>query len=283
MSSAPAVSIAIATFNRAALLPRAIASVRRQTVRDIEILVVDDGSSDNTAQVIAEIGDARIRYLRHSQNQGLPAARNTAIRAASGRYIAFLDDDDEWLKHKLERQLKFLQRFDAVLCAAFVNDRQTVKTFPRTIVTTEDLRKGNAFDPSTLIVEAQAMRQLMFDESLRVGEDWDAFIRLAANYRMGYVQEPLIIYHEQLAGRMTAEAAKLSVADLERRMSMLHKHRDFFGPFWFNYHIAAFLLSHIRNRADKAMRLSYAVRRCGALPVMRLLLGKAARRWRAAL
>lgn len=269
------VTVAIATFNRATILPRAIASVRRQTMQDFEIVVVDDGSTPPAESVVREIGDSRIRYIRHARNQGLPAARNTAIRAAAGEYIAFLDDDDEWLEDKLEKQLHALARCDAVLTAAYVNDRSRIKCFGRSTVTAHDLRRGNPFDPSTLMVKTAVMRELLFDARLRVGEDWDAFIRIAQKYRVRYLREPLIVYSEQLPQRMTAEATALTLPQLEQRMSVLQKHRQFFGRFWFNYHTAAFLLSHLGARTDKSARIRYAVQRCGVVPVMRLLLGKA--------
>lgn len=274
MTPEPLVSTAIATFNRPTLVARAIRSVLRQTVQDFEILVVDDGAVQSAEAAVRQFGDPRIRYIRHERNQGLPAARNTAIRAARGRYMAFLDDDDEWLEQKLEKQLPLLDRYEAILCAAFVDDRRTVKRFARNEITAADLRRGNSFDPSTLLARTAVIRDLGFDPSLRVGEDWDAFIRLAQRGRMGYVREPLIIYTSAGQERMTTEAVKLSLMQLEQRMSMLHKHRKFFGQFWFNYHVAAFLLSHLPGRADKYARIRYAIGRCGVAPVARLLLDK---------
>jgi GalNAc5-diNAcBac-PP-undecaprenol beta-1,3-glucosyltransferase len=271
MNTAPRVSVAIATYRRAALVPRAIRSALAQTLTDIEVIVVDDGSPDDTAASVQAIGDARMRYLRHERNRGLPAARNTAIRAARGRYVAFLDDDDQWMPDKLERQLSALRHHKALLCAELMSGPGTVRRFPRDVVYADDLRKGNRFAPSGLIVETELMKQLLFDETLRVGEDWDAFIRLAQRAPIGYLREPLVIYDTGLAGRMTAEAASLSVADLDRRMSVVHKHRVFFGSFWFRVHVAAFLLSHLGRRPDRFARLWYAVRRCGVLPVARLL------------
>lgn len=274
MTRKTTVTVAIATYNRPTVLPRAIVSVLRQTVPDFEIIVVDDGSALRAESAVRKIGDPRIRYIPHERNQGLPAARNTAIRAATGEYIAFLDDDDEWLPEKLERQLRALAHCDAVLTAAYVNDHSRVKRFRRAIITADDLRKGNAFDPSTLMVKTGVMRALRFDAGLRVGEDWDAFIRIAQTYRLHYLREPLIVYSEHLPQRMTAEATALTLPQLEQRMAVLHKHREFLGPFWFNYHTAAFLLSHLGARADKSARIRYAIRRCGVVPVMRLLLGK---------
>lgn len=98
----PTVSVVIPTYNRAHLVGRAIQSVLNQTYQDFEIIVVDDGSTDNTEEVVKSFNDPRIRYIRHDQNRGGSAARNTGIKMARGEYIAFQDSDDEWLPEKLE-------------------------------------------------------------------------------------------------------------------------------------------------------------------------------------
>lgn len=109
MGAPPAVSVVIPTYDRAAVLPRAIDSVLGQTVEDLELLVVDDGSTDRAPDVVAGYADDRVRCLRHEQNRGASAARNSGIEAASGDYVAFLDSDDEWLAGKLETQLAVLE------------------------------------------------------------------------------------------------------------------------------------------------------------------------------
>ncbi len=104
----PLVSVVIPTLNRSILLGRAIDTVLAQTYRRVEVVVVDDGSSDGTSQRVAQIGDQRVRYVRHPRTRGLAAARNTGIRHARGQYVALLDDDDEIVAEKLERQLAAL-------------------------------------------------------------------------------------------------------------------------------------------------------------------------------
>ena len=99
-------------FNRAAPVRRAIESVLAQTCQDFEIIVVDDGSTDGTAAAVETFADRRITLIRHEQNRGGSAARNTGIRASSAAYVAFLDSDDEWLPTKLERQLEVFERSD---------------------------------------------------------------------------------------------------------------------------------------------------------------------------
>ncbi len=100
--NSPTVSVVIPTYNRAHLVGRAIQSVLNQTYHDFEIIIVDDGSIDNTEDVVKSLNDPSIRYTRHDQNRGGSAARNTGIKMARGEYVAFQDSDDEYLPEKVE-------------------------------------------------------------------------------------------------------------------------------------------------------------------------------------
>ena len=108
MTHSPKVTVVITTYNRAGLLKRAVESVLSQTYTDYEIIIVDDCSSDNTQDVIAGFNHPRIHSFRHDGNRGPSASRNTGIALASGKYIAFLDDDDEWLPVNLEARVHLL-------------------------------------------------------------------------------------------------------------------------------------------------------------------------------
>ena len=101
----PDISVVIPAYNRATTIARALNSVLAQTFQDLEVIVVDDGSTDHTSEVIQQIGDARVEIIRHTRNQGAAEARNTGMKAAGGKYIAWLDSDDEWLPDKLQVQL----------------------------------------------------------------------------------------------------------------------------------------------------------------------------------
>ena len=102
----PRVSVILPTYNRAQLIAQAIQSVLDQTYQDFELIIVDDGSKDETEEVVNSFDDERIRYARHEENKGANAARNTGIAMARGEYIAFQDSDDKWLPEKLERQMR---------------------------------------------------------------------------------------------------------------------------------------------------------------------------------
>lgn len=272
----PLVSVIICTFNRANLIARAIMNVQNQTYRNTEIIVVNDASPDNTEDVVKAIHDERIRYIRHEKNKGLPAGRNTGIRAAQGKYIAFLDDDDEWRKDKLEKQLHVIKHYDAVLSDSLWNGRLR-RLHRRPTVSLDDLRKGGYASP-TLLAKASVLKDVLFDENLRQGEDWDAFIRIAQRYSIGYVAEPLVICNAGEHPRMTNEAKNQAGPELEKRAAILYKHREFFGEKWFNYHLADNFLTYIGSRENRLHCIAYAVRQCGVMPVAAVLTAKV-RRW----
>lgn len=196
-----AVSVVIPTFNRAHLLPVAIQSVRSQTIADIEIIVVDDGSTDATASVVEGISDPLVRSLRHSVNRGAAAARNTGISVARGRHIAFLDSDDMWLPHKLERQLACLEAAPdlRVLCSGFEQvlpgNRRVLRSSFKSRLSQSDLSLGCRCAPgSTLVVEASVFDEVgLFDETLRRLEDWDWLLRCAGHGPVGVIEDVLAV------------------------------------------------------------------------------------------
>lgn len=268
-TDAPVVSVIVPTYNRPQLLARALQSVLRQSYTDFEIIVVDDGSVASVSGVVAGCEDPRIRLIRHERNRGLPATRNTGIRAARGQYIAFLDDDDLWHANKLEIQLREMGDCEAILCASQSEAGHNNQRFPKRFVELNDLRRGNPFDPSGLLVRAAILRELPFDTSLPrgIGEDWDIFIRLAARRKLAYVAQPLLIYSDGNHSRITNEKAVLSISELESRMRVIEKHRDFFAPFWYRFHKVAMLLSYWAKRDKKFELVRYATREYGPTAV----------------
>jgi hypothetical protein len=118
----------------------------------------------------------------------------------------------------------------------------------------------------------------MFDENLKQGEDWDAFIRIAQRYSIGWVAEPLLIYNQGEHARMTNEAKQLSSLELEKRTTVLRKHREFLGESWFMYHLADTFLAYIGSKPNKMRHIIHAMKQCGVTPVARALLDKVRRR-----
>lgn len=183
----PFFSVIVPVFNRAHMLERALRSVFAQSCQDFEIVVVDDGSTDNPRAVLDAIGDPRIRYLRQD-NQGGGMARNTGINAAKGRYIAPLDSDDVFLPLHLERMRRMLEGKENVAGYARVlvnrGDGRMFLKPPRAIRPGEDMAEyllcERGFVPTiTIVVEREIARRVRYHPNLRAAEDADFAIRLA--------------------------------------------------------------------------------------------------------
>jgi glycosyltransferase involved in cell wall biosynthesis len=201
-TTAPTISIVLPTYNRAHLLERAIRSALTQTFDDWELLIVDDGSTDRTEEVVRSYHDPRFRYIRRDRNYGLLAARNTGIRsAAAGPFIAFLDDDDEWLPRKLEKQLEVFRNGPPTLavvgCGRVTHSRRNVKTvLPQGKGWMfEDLLAGRATGcgtPLLLVKRFPPKPDFLFDEEFPAMGERDYLMRIARQYTMDFVAEPLI-------------------------------------------------------------------------------------------
>jgi glycosyltransferase involved in cell wall biosynthesis len=204
-SCMPDVSVIIPTYNRSALLPRAIDSVLRQTHQSFEVLVVDDGSTDSTAEVLSQQSDPRVRYLPQLENMGAAAARNRGLREAAGRFIAFLDCDDEWMPQKLSRQLERFEElpeeYGLVYTAVeMAGEREGHRPGPPT-------HRGDIYVPllhenvvyggcsNVMLRRGVLVRCGYFDETLRAMEDYDYWLRIAQFYRVDFVGERLMRYH----------------------------------------------------------------------------------------
>jgi glycosyltransferase involved in cell wall biosynthesis len=219
----PKVSVIIPTYNRTRLLYSAIKSVLNQTFEDFEVIVVDDASADSTRQVVGKFKDRRIRYIRHKENKGGSAARNTGIKGSKGKFIAFLDDDDMWMPSKLEKQVDLISKnleIGAVYTGVYIinkSDKIIWCDFP--------LLKGNIFpiilkknyvgSCSQVLVRKECFDRVgLFDESLSAGQDWDMWIRLAKHYQFDYVNETLVLYRVHEKRISTNPYAKLQAAKL---------------------------------------------------------------------
>jgi glycosyltransferase involved in cell wall biosynthesis len=203
----PRVSVVIPTYNRARFLPAAIASIRAQTLPCSEIVVVDDGSTDDTAAVLAALGEG-IVHLRQA-NAGPAAARNRGIHAASGELVALLDTDDRWCPNKIERQVELLRRHPAV--ALVSADMAVEDENGATMVASNFAKRGlagffaalhgapvpeaprrllqlNFINTSTVLARREVLVELGgFDTRLRYGEDLELWLRIAARHAIACV------------------------------------------------------------------------------------------------
>jgi glycosyltransferase involved in cell wall biosynthesis len=268
------ISVIIPTHNRSQALQLALQSVLVQTYTDFEIIIVDDGSTDDTAQVVARYAGAPIRYIKHDRCLGASAARNTAIQAANGTYVAFLDDDDQWLEHKLERQLATIVAtgFDAIVCGSHSTGRVYL-SYAKALIDPNDLRRGNIIGgTSTFFIKRSILINELFDEALPSCQDWDLLIRLTRHYRVGYLNERLVLYNDGPHDRITNAPANMPLDEIEKRMRAACKHKDFLGPYRFSHAIARQLLKYPSRRSRLMNHLFYTVKRCGLLPVLGVIL-----------
>jgi len=271
------VSCIIPSHNRQDLVGRALESVISQTYKNLEIIVVDDASQDDTEFIIRGYmdNDNRVKYIKNPSPKGGSGARNVGIKKARGQYIAFLDDDDEWMKDKIEKQVFALKEFDAVVCAFYVNDKKKIIRYPKTVIQLNDLRKANVLGGTSILMSRSSVAKItLFDEDLTNGQDWDLLIRIARRFSVRYLKKPLVIYNIGAHRRITNESTNMPLAELEKRMGVIYKHKEFFGDFWFSYHIARTLLSYIRHRDNKFKHISYTIKRCGILAVLRVLINR---------
>jgi glycosyltransferase involved in cell wall biosynthesis len=218
-TGAPSVSVVIPVFNRASVLRRAIDSALSQTLTALEVIVVDDGSTDGSASVAEEVGDRRVRVLRRASRRGVSAARNVGIEAARADIVAFLDSDDEWLPRKLERQVARLSEgpepAKVVYCAFERYDdgaQQALGRSPQGVEGDVYRRLLAGWHPGNASVFAVSRAGVQaaggFDEALLTAEDYDLWLRLArAGHRFAVVDELLAVKHENGSLQLTRDPA----------------------------------------------------------------------------
>jgi len=240
-AKAPSVSVVIPTFNRLGTLPRALESVLRQTYDDIEVIVVDDCSSDGSWDYLQTIRDPRLRVIRHETNRGGSAARNTGIKAARAELIAFQDSDDEWLVTKLATQIEEYRRvnsseFGAIYCAKITNGEGKFGVYgPREVqymplpgydktsgdISRELVRRA-MISTQTLVARKDLLEKIGgFDETLKLGQDWDMTTRLSRVTKFLFVDKPLV-----LCFTSPDSISKVKANQAVARKTLLDKHFD---------------------------------------------------------
>lgn len=206
------VSVIVPTYNREKEIARAINSILSQTYVHYEIIIVDDGSTDNTSEVVEKIEDDRIRYIRLDKNQGACHARNVGIQESKYDYIAFLDSDDEWLPHKLEIQMdKMLHSTDDVgmiYCrmGSIRRNKQERGIYPPYEWPDDIPLEGDIFrlllwkntiGTPAMLARKKCLEQVGgFLENLHCLQDWELALRIAKNWRIGFVDDVLVELHK---------------------------------------------------------------------------------------
>jgi len=238
------ISVIIPTYNRVQLLKRAVASVIDQSYRNIELIIVDDGSTDDTSSFVRSVNrDIHYIAIHHS---GVSAARNRGIEAAAGAWIAFLDSDDYWLKDKLERQLHYVHTVrpddpsheEYLICHT---DEVWIRKGKRINQGKKHAKHAGWFfvpslqlcliSPSSVMIHSCLFERVgLFDEDFEFVEDYDLWLRITAGYPVGYLNEALTVKHgghdDQLSGRIDG-IEKYRIRSLEKIISSGNLRTDF--------------------------------------------------------
>lgn len=226
------VSVILPTHNRPQSLVRAASSVLEQSHRELELIVVDDSSAVPASQALSGLEDERMRVLRSDMPLGPARARNLGIEVATGGWIAFQDDDDEWLAEKLERQIAVAgvaaDDVGVVYCSFWTELRDGRRVIggrraeQRSGDVHRELLRGNFIALPAALVRRAAFDEVgHFDPALPCFEDWELFIGLAARFRFEHVPEPLLVAHDTPQSVNKSSSSMRSVA-LER---ILQKHQ----------------------------------------------------------
>ena len=201
MENSDLISVIIPTYNRAHLIKKSVESVLNQTYKNLELIIVDDGSTDNTKEIIEYINDERIVYIKQAKNLGASAARNNGIDLAKGKYIAFQDSDDTWLLDKLEKQINALNKNNAdVVCSKMfvygnLLKRKTPKNISEGFLKEDTLPLG--ISNGALFGKREVFLENKFNTTIKCIEDFEIALRIKQKYSIYFMDEALINYYIQ--------------------------------------------------------------------------------------
>ncbi|MBY6188696.1 glycosyltransferase [Marinobacter hydrocarbonoclasticus] len=278
MNTPKLVSVVIATHNRAERLTLAIASVAAQDYPNIELLVVDDGSTEDYSEVLRD-PPMPLRYIKLPENRGACAARNKGIQEAKGHWIAFLDDDDQWVPDKLSRQVAAIGGAELCLCGYRVIENGHVHVLPLNQIGAPRLYRYNRIcGTSGVLGRADALKREGFDENLICSQDWDLFLRYALRQPLCYVPEPLCLFSDGGHERISNQAKALPITQIERRLRAVEKHRAVIGESCYRSKVAATALAYIGTRENKWEALRFSLQRAGWFASLGYLFGRSRRR-----
>lgn len=193
----PKVSIILPTHNGSKYVRKSIESCLNQTYKNIELIIVDDGSTDETAQILKSYEDARIKRIRHKKNFGLPTALNTGFANSTGNYLTWTSDDNMYLPSAIEEMLLYLQKnsgLDLVYADCWIHDLDSNQKYLRIWPDVMDLAKENSMSACFLYTRRVYDKIGFYNQKFRFVEDYDYWIRIFKNFKGGHYAKPLYIY-----------------------------------------------------------------------------------------
>lgn len=189
------VSVIIPTYNRGYIIKKSIESILKQTYKNLELIIVDDNSTDDTKAVVEGFQDKRVKYVRLETNKGACYARNLGVKLSSGKYIAFQDSDDVWHEGKLEKQKEFIEshNLDVVGCRMAIHLEEGINIFPRSVeLTRENIYLENFMSTQLIFGKRECFIEEKFDERLPRFQDWELVIRLVNKYKVKILDDVLV-------------------------------------------------------------------------------------------
>lgn len=200
MQNEPLLSVIIPTYNRGRLILNSVTSVLNQTYKNIELIVVDDCSTDNTEEILKSINDSRIKYVKLEKNSGACIARNKGIELSTGKFIAFNDSDDLWLPEKINSQLDFLYENNAEISFCKMECRTPENNFIHNFpniefdrkISYKDLLKYNSASTQTIFGKTDCFKEIIFDATMPRLQDWDEVLRLSQKFSVFYQNKILV-------------------------------------------------------------------------------------------
>lgn len=200
MKNEPLVSVIIPTYNRKNTILASVNSVLNQTYKNIELIVVDDCSTDDTEKTVKSIDDSRIKYIKLEKNSGACVARNKGIEISRGEFIAFNDSDDLWLPEKINSQLDFFYKNNAEISFCKMECRTPENNFIHNFpniefdkkISYKNLLKYNSASTQTIFGKTNCFKEIIFDSTMPRLQDWDEVLRLSQKFRVFYQNKILV-------------------------------------------------------------------------------------------
>jgi len=236
----PEISAIITTFNRANFLKKAIRSALNQTFKDFELLILDNNSTDETETVVKGFPDKKIKYIKH-RPLNISQARNLGIKEAKGKYIAFLDDDDDWLPNKLKDQIEIFKKekdpevmmIYGGFIRTYANSKKTEKYIPQskgkitaTLLWQKDPVTGSASNP---LIKKEIFKKIGgYDEKVLTGEDWEFYLRLSKKYKINFTDKIVLNINQHPGPRLgykIKEAIDLEILIINKYQEIFKKNR----------------------------------------------------------
>ena len=264
------ISVIIPSYNREDTIERSIQSVLNQTYSNFEIIVVDDGSTDNTEKIVTDLKDSRISYYKNVTNIGACGSRNFGIKMAKGDYIAFQDSDDEWLPEKLKEQINFLIKIDCdlVFCSMERLLGKNKEVYPPyTPDNKSDLFKQllyeNCTSTQTLLGKKKVFKNIKFNEKMPRFQDWELMLRISPVYSVKHLNRVLVksyIQNDSISLNSESAISALKIIyDIHKDSIVANKNINI----GFNTKIAEYMLANGSNPKKyyrKACKLNFSIK-----------------------